>query len=303
HMRRVPLADDVRPALIARGTPGFSGADLSNLVNEAALFSARANLKVVTMEQFERAKDKIYMGAERRSMVMSDKEKKMTAYHEAGHAIVGFVVPEHDPVYKVTIIPRGRALGLTWYLPEGDRYSTSKLQLQGRIASMFGGRIAEELIFGADGVTTGASNDIERATDLARSMVTKWGLSDRLGPLSYAEEEGEVFLGRSITQHKSVSDKTADVIDEEIRRVIDENYTNAKQILVSNMDKLHAMADALVKYETIDDSQIADIMAGRVPKPPEGWDDAGGGPGGKPVVGETPKVANTPPIGTPAGQH
>ena len=303
HMRRVPLADDVRPALIARGTPGFSGADLSNLVNEAALFSARANLKVVTMEQFERAKDKIYMGAERRSMVMSEKEKKMTAYHEAGHAIVGFVVPEHDPVYKVTIIPRGRALGLTWYLPEGDRYSTSKLQLQGRIASMFGGRIAEELIFGADGVTTGATNDIERATDLARSMVTKWGLSDRLGPLSYAEEEGEVFLGRSITQHKSVSDKTADTIDEEIRRVIDENYANAKKILVANMDKLHAMADALVKYETIDDSQIGDIMAGRVPKPPEGWDDVGGGSGGKPAVADAPEVPGTPPIGTPAGQH
>ncbi len=303
HMRRVPLADDVRPALIARGTPGFSGADLSNLVNEAALFSARANLKVVTMEQFERAKDKIYMGAERRSMVMSDKEKKMTAYHEAGHAIVGFVVPEHDPVYKVTIIPRGRALGLTWYLPEGDRYSTSKLQLQGRIASMFGGRIAEELIFGADGVTTGATNDIERATDLARSMVTKWGLSDRLGPLSYAEEEGEVFLGRSITQHKSVSDKTADTIDEEIRRVIDENYANAKKILVANMDKLHAMADALVKYETIDDTQIGDIMAGRVPKPPEGWDDVGGGSGGKPAVADAPEVPSTPPIGTPAGQH
>jgi cell division protease FtsH len=303
HMRRVPLADDVRPALIARGTPGFSGADLSNLVNEAALFAARANLKVVTMEQFERAKDKIYMGAERRSMVMSDKEKKMTAYHEAGHAIVGFVVPEHDPVYKVTIIPRGRALGLTWYLPEGDRYSTSKLQLQGRIASMFGGRIAEELIFGADGVTTGATNDIERATDLARSMVTKWGLSDRLGPLSYAEEEGEVFLGRSITQHKSVSDKTADTIDEEIRRVIDENYANAKRILVDNMDKLHAMADALIKYETIDDQQIGDIMAGRVPKPPEGWDDVGGGSGGKPAVADAPEIPATPPIGTPAGQH
>ena len=302
-MRRVPLADDVRPALIARGTPGFSGADLSNLVNEAALFSARANLKLVTMEQFERAKDKIYMGAERRSMVMSDKEKKMTAYHEAGHAIVGFIVPEHDPVYKVTIIPRGRALGLTWYLPEGDRYSTSKLQLQGRIASMFGGRIAEELIFGADGVTTGATNDIERATDLARSMVTKWGLSDRLGPLSYAEEEGEVFLGRSITQHKSVSDKTADTIDEEIRRVIDENYANAKRILVANMDKLHAMADALVKYETIDDKQIGDIMAGREPKPPEGWDDVGGGSGGKPAVADAPELPNTPPIGTPAGQH
>jgi cell division protease FtsH len=302
HMRRVPLADDVRPALIARGTPGFSGADLSNLVNEAALFAARANLKLVTMEQFERAKDKIMMGTERRSMVMTDAEKRMTAYHEAGHAIVGVTVPEHDPVYKVTIIPRGRALGITQFLPEQDRYSLSKRRLHSTIATLFGGRIAEEIIFGADAVTTGASNDIERATDLARNMVTKWGLSDRLGPLAYAEEEGEVFLGRSVTQHKKVSDKTAHEIEEEVRRVIDENYGQARQILQTNLDKLHAMAEALVKYETIDESQIKDIMAGREARPPEGWDDAGGGPGGKPAAVDTGERGKTP-IGTPAGQH
>ena len=300
HMRRVPLGDDVRPALIARGTPGFSGADLSNLVNEAALFAARANLKLVTMEQFERAKDKIMMGAERRSMVMTDAEKKMTAYHEAGHAIVGVTVPEHDPVYKVTIIPRGRALGVTQFLPEQDRYSLSKRRLESSIATLFGGRIAEEIIFGADAVTTGASNDIERATDLARSMVTKWGLSDRLGPLAYAEEEGEVFLGRSVTQHKKVSEKTAHEIEEEVRRVIDTNYGHAREILQTNLDKLHSMAQALIKYETIDESQIRDIMAGRDPKPPEGWDDAGGG--GKPAVVDAGERAKAP-LGTPAGQH
>jgi cell division protease FtsH len=303
-MRRVPLGDDVKPALIARGTPGFSGADLSNLVNEAALFAARANLKLVTMDQFEKAKDKIYMGAERRSMVMSDKEKLNTAYHESGHAIVGFSLPEHDPVYKVTIIPRGRALGLTWYLPEGDTYSTSKRQLEGRVASLFGGRVAEELVFGAEGVTTGASNDIERATSLARNMVTKWGLSDRLGPLAYAEEEGEVFLGRSVTQHKQVSDETARLIDIEVRRVVDTAYSRARDILVEHRDKLDAMAEALVKYETIDDEQIKDIMAGRAPKPPEGWDDAGSnGPGGKPVVDDPAARPSKGPIGKPAGQH
>jgi cell division protease FtsH len=217
HMRRVPLADDVKPSIIARGTPGFSGADLANLVNEAALFAARANRRVVSMDEFERAKDKIMMGAERRSMVMSEEEKKLTAYHEAGHAIVGLSVPEHDPVYKVTIIPRGRALGVTMFLPEQDRYSTSKRRLESRIATLFGGRVAEEVVFGKDSITTGASNDIERATDIARSMVTKWGLSDKLGPQTYAEDEGEVFLGRSVTQHKQVSDVTAHVIDEEIR--------------------------------------------------------------------------------------
>ncbi len=300
HMRKVPLADDVKPAYIARGTPGFSGADLANLVNEAALFAARANKRIVGMDEFERAKDKIYMGAERRSMVMSDEEKRMTAYHEAGHAIVGHVVPEHDPVYKVTIIPRGRALGLTWYLPEGDRYSTSRRRLESHIASLFGGRCAEELIFGADGVTTGASNDIERATDLARNMVTKWGLSNKLGPLTYSEENGEVFLGRQVTQHKQVSDETAHVIDEEIRRVIDANYTRAKEILQANIDKLHIMADALVKYETIDEQQIKDIMAGKTPKPPADWDDSVGTPTPKRPEGEAEGGGA---IGSPAGQH
>ncbi len=298
HMRKLPLSDDVKPALIARGTPGFSGADLSNLVNEAALFAARANLKLVTMEQFERAKDKIMMGAERRSMVMTEAEKRMTAYHEAGHAIVGVTVPEHDPVYKVTIIPRGRALGVTQFLPEQDRYSLSRRRIESSIATLFGGRIAEELIFGADAVTTGASNDIERATELARNMVTRWGLSDKLGPLTYAEEAGEVFLGRSVTQHKQVSDVTAHTIDEEIRRVIEVNYKRARTVLETNIDKLHAMAEALVKYETIDDNQIKDIMEGRKPKPPEGWDDSGGS-GGKPVIVEAP----APALGTPAGQH
>ncbi|MES1195990.1 MAG: ATP-dependent zinc metalloprotease FtsH [Steroidobacter sp.] len=297
HMRKLPLADDVKPQLIARGTPGFSGADLANLVNEAALFAARSNRKLVTMMEFEKAKDKIYMGAERKSMVMSDKEKRMTAYHEAGHAIVGWVVPEHDPVYKVTIIPRGRALGLTWYLPEADRYSTSRLQLESRIASLFGGRVAEELVFGADGVTTGASNDIERATEIARNMVTKWGLSDKLGPLAYSEEEGEVFLGRSVTQHKQVSDETAHVIDVEVRRVIDTAYKSARDILVANRDRLDAMAEALIKYETIDDQQIKDIMAGNEPRPPQDWDDTPSA--GKPRE----RDQSDTPIGKPASQH
>jgi cell division protease FtsH len=279
HMRKVPIADDVKPALIARGTPGFSGADLANLVNEAALFAARSNHRTVGMDMFEKAKDKIMMGAERRSMVMSDKEKLNTAYHESGHAIVGVNLPEHDPVYKVTIIPRGRALGVTFFLPEEDRYSYSKQRLESQIASLFGGRLAEELAFGPDAVTTGASNDIERATALARNMVTKWGLSDRLGPLSYAEEEGEVFLGRSVTQHKQVSDETAHVIDVEVRRVIDTAYNRARDILVKHRDKLDAMADALVKYETIDDQQIKEIMSGKPPTPPEGWD-SGLGPTG-----------------------
>src|SRR6187399_1622831 len=259
HMRKLPLAEDVRPSVIARGTPGFSGADLANLVNEAALFAARANRRTVTMDEFERAKDKIMMGAERRSMVMDEQEKKLTAYHEAGHAIVGLSVPEHDPVYKVTIIPRGRALGITMFLPETDRYSTSKRRLESRIATLFGGRIAEEIIFGPESVTTGASNDIERATEIARNMVTRWGLSDRLGPLTYAEEDGEVFLGRSVTQHKQVGEKTRDAIDEEVRRVIDTNYQHAKGILEREVEKLHRMAEALIKYETIDEEQIRDI--------------------------------------------
>jgi len=299
HMRKVPLGDDVKPALIARGTPGFSGADLANLVNEAALFAARANKRIVGMDEFERAKDKIMMGAERRSMVMTEQEKRMTAYHEAGHAIVGISVPEHDPVYKVTIIPRGRALGVTQFLPEQDRYSMSKRRIESGIATLFGGRIAEELIYGVDAVTTGASNDIERATDLARSMVTKWGLSDKLGPLTYSEASGEVFLGRSVTQTKQVSEETAAVIDQEVRRVIESNYDRARDILQTHIDKLHAMADALIKYETIDDGQIKDIMAGRPPSPPSGWDDtvpsgpAGGAPRPAPQPGS---------IGPPAGE-
>ncbi|MEJ1964790.1 MAG: ATP-dependent zinc metalloprotease FtsH [Gammaproteobacteria bacterium] len=296
HMRRVPLAEDVKPGLIARGTPGFSGADLANLVNEAALFAARANKRIVGMDEFERAKDKIMMGAERRSMVMTEAEKRMTAYHEAGHAIVGMTVPEHDPVYKVTIIPRGRALGVTQFLPEQDRYSLSKRRIESSIATLFGGRVAEELIFGPESVTTGASNDIERATDLARNMVTKWGLSDKLGPLTYTEESGEVFLGRSVTQHKQVSDGTAQAIDEEVRRVVESNYRRAKEILDAALDKLHAMAEALIKYETIDDQMLKDIMEGRAPRPPADWDDT--------LTNKPPKAPSEgPSIGSPAGQH
>jgi cell division protease FtsH len=297
HMRKVPISEDVRPAIIARGTPGFSGADLMNLVNEAALFAARANRRFVTMEEFERAKDKIMMGAERRSLVMSDQERLNTAYHEAGHAIVGMSLPEHDPVYKVTIIPRGRALGVTMFLPEEDRYSYSRRRLQNQIASLFGGRIAEELRFGPDSVTTGAANDIERATNLARNMVTKWGLSDKLGPLSYMEDAGEVFLGRSVTQHKQVSDVTAHVIDEEIRRVIDTAYGQARQILVDNRDKLDTMAAALIRFETIDEHQIRDIMEGRAPREPQDWEESGASGG---------RAAAAPPsepvIGPPASQ-
>jgi len=273
HMRKVALGDDVKANIIARGTPGFSGADLANLVNEAALFAARADKKFVTMEDFERAKDKIMMGAERKSMVMSEAEKKLTAYHESGHAIVGRMMPKHDPVYKVTIIPRGRALGVTMFLPEEDRLSYSKAYLESQLCSLFGGRIAEVLIFGEDAVTTGASNDIERATKIARSMVTKWGLSEKLGPLTYGEDEGEVFLGHSVTQHKNVSDETAHLIDSEIRNVIDRNYSRAEQILKDNMDKLHVMAEALMKYETIDSHQIDEIMEGKIPGPPADWDD------------------------------
>jgi cell division protease FtsH len=272
HMRKVPLADNVKPSVIARGTPGFSGADLANLVNEAALFAARSGKRLVDMQDFERAKDKIMMGAERKSMVMSEDEKKLTAYHEAGHAIVGLSVPEHDPVYKVSIIPRGRALGVTMFLPEEDRYSYTKTRLESQISSLFGGRLAEILIFGEDKVTTGASNDIERATDIARNMVTRWGMSARLGPLAYIEEEGEVFLGRSVTQHKNVSDETATMIDDEVRQIIETNYARAKNILVTNMDKLHKMAECLMKYETIDRPQIDAIMRGEEPPPPEGWE-------------------------------
>ncbi len=308
HMGKVPLGDDVKPALIARGTPGFSGADLANLVNEAALFAARFDKRTVDMSEFESAKDKIMMGAERKSMVMSDAEKNLTAYHEAGHAIVGRLVPEHDPVYKVSIIPRGRALGVTMFLPEEDRYSHSKKRLESQLSSLYGGRIAEEMIFGADAVTTGASNDIERATDIARSMVTRWGLSDKLGPLTYSEEEGEVFLGRSVTQHKQMSDETAHAIDEEIRALIDRNYQRARGLLEEHDDKLHAMAKALMKYETIDSTQIDEIMAGREPGDPSGWgDDNGkpkaGGDDGKSSDETVKKETKDGSIGGPAGEH
>ncbi|MAT84370.1 MAG: ATP-dependent metalloprotease [Gammaproteobacteria bacterium] len=302
HMRKVPLADDVDPAIIARGTPGFSGADLSNLVNEAALFAARAGKRLVNMDMFDKAKDKIMMGAERKSMVMSEKEKRNTAYHEAGHAIVGRLVPDHDPVYKVTIIPRGRALGVTMFLPEEDRYSFSRQTIISQICSLFGGRIAEEMILGPEYVTTGASNDIERATQLARNMVTKWGLSERLGPIQYAEDDGEPFLGMSASyRSKQFSDETAKTIDQEVRRVIDECYTTAKRLLEENEDKLHMMADALIEYETISAEQIDDIMAGAKPRAP------GDIPPPPPAAGGTPDArpddSGERPIGGPAEEH
>ncbi|SFM96070.1 ATP-dependent zinc metalloprotease FtsH [Dokdonella immobilis] len=300
HMRKVPLGSDVEPLTIARGTPGFSGADLANLVNEAALFAARGNSRDVSMNDFERAKDKIMMGAERRSMIMSDDEKKLTAYHEAGHAIIGRLVPDHDPVYKVTIIPRGRALGVTMYLPENDRYSYNKENIISRLCSLYGGRVAEELIFGPDKVTTGASNDIERATKMARNMVTKWGLSDKLGPIAYGEEEDEVFLGRSVTQHKNVSDETARRIDEEVREILDRAYARSTELLTENMSKLHVMAEALLQYETIDARQIEEIMNGQDVSPPKGWtDDSGKGPGSG-TGGAKPRGES--PIGGPAVQ-
>ncbi|MBB6185747.1 ATP-dependent zinc metalloprotease FtsH [Rhodanobacter sp. MP7CTX1] len=271
HMRKVPTASDVNAMTIARGTPGFSGADLANLVNEAALFAARENAREVRMVHLDKARDKILMGTERRSMAMSEDEKKLTAYHEAGHAIVGRLVPEHDPVYKVTIIPRGRALGVTMYLPEGDKYSINRVAIQSQLCSLYGGRVAEELIFGADKVTTGASNDIERATKMARNMATKWGLSDELGPITYGEDEDEVFLGRSVTQHKSISNETASKIDEVVRGILDRAYARSKELLTANLEKLHTMAELLLQYETIDAHQIDDIMAGREPGPPADW--------------------------------
>jgi len=310
HMKKVPLADGVEPVLIARGTPGFSGADLANLVNEAALFAARRNQRLVSMEEFELAKDKIMMGAERKSMVMSEKEKRNTAYHESGHAIVGRLMPEHDPVYKVSIIPRGRALGVTMFLPEEDKYSHSKRFLISSICSLFGGRIAEELTLGFDGVTTGASNDIERATSLARNMVTRWGLSEKLGPLQYDTDSEEPFLGRSAGQAQTVySPETAQRIDEEVRNIIDSCYEKAKQILVDNREKLDLMAEALMKYETIDRYQIDDIMEGREPRPPKGW--GGSGPTGgvkadEPETAPEPKASDDghhPGVGRPAGEH
>ena len=274
HMRKVPIDDDVKANITARGTPGFSGADLANLVNEAALFAARAGRRLVTMEEFEKAKDKIMMGAERKSMVMSEKEKLNTAYHEAGHAIVGRLMPDHDPVYKVSIIPRGRALGVTMFLPVEDRYSISKQHILSNICSLYGGRIAEEMTLGKDGVTTGASNDIQRATEMARNMVTKWGLSDELGPLLYFEEEAEVFLGRSAAmQPKTISSDTAIAIDKEVRKIIDTCYKKAEKLLENNKDKLELMKDALMEYETIDALQIDDIMEGKAPRPPADWSD------------------------------
>jgi cell division protease FtsH len=304
HMRKIPVADDVKASVIARGTPGFSGADLANLVNESALFAARGNKRVVDMDDLEKAKDKIMMGAERRSMVMSEDEKRLTAYHEAGHAIVGRLVPEHDPVHKVSIIPRGRALGVTLFLPEEDRYSYTKQRLESQISSLFGGRIAEEIIFGADSVTTGAQNDIHRATDIARNMVTKWGLSERLGPLTYGEDEQEIFLGHSVTQHKNVSDETTHVIDEEVRNFIDRNYERSRRLITDNLDKLHAMAAALMKYETIDHEQIDDIMLGKPPRPPRDWiEDEGRRPRGGTQAGPDTAAKGEGPIGGPAGEH
>jgi cell division protease FtsH len=303
HMRKVPLGEDVEPAKIARGTPGFSGADLANLVNEAALFAARAGVRKVGMQQFELAKDKIMMGAERKSMVMSESEKRNTAYHEAGHAIVGRLMPEHDPVYKVSIIPRGRALGVTMFLPEEDRYSHSRRYIISSICSLFGGRIAEEITLGKDGVTTGASNDIQRATKMARRMVTQWGLSERMGPLMYDEAEEEVFLGRSAGQnHSSVSGETAKQIDEEVRSIIDDCYATAKRILEENLDKLHMMADALMHYETIDSDQIDDIMAGKEPREPSDWGGTSGGDSSAKKAEEKAET-KTSPIGGPAGEH
>ncbi|MBB6542244.1 cell division protease FtsH [Thalassotalea piscium] len=274
HMRKVPLGDDVKASVIARGTPGFSGADLANLVNEAALFAARSDRRTVSMDEFEKAKDKILMGAERRSMVMSESEKEMTAYHEAGHAIVGRLMPDHDPVYKVSIIPRGRALGVTMYLPEQDRFSHSKQHLESNISSLYGGRIAEEMIYGFDKVSTGASNDIERATQLARKMVTQWGFSEKMGPMLFAEEEGEVFLGRTSAKSLHMSDETAKAIDAEIKDFVNRNYARAEKVLKENIDILHAMKDALMHYETIDAGQIDDLMERReVRKPAAEWDD------------------------------
>jgi cell division protease FtsH len=286
HMRKVPVSDNVEPSVIARGTPGFSGADLANLVNEAALFAARGNKRLVAMEEFEKAKDKIMMGSERKSMVMTEEEKTNTAYHEAGHAIVGRLVPEHDPVYKVSIIPRGRALGVTMYLPEQDKYSHSKQHLESMISSLYGGRIAEEMTLGEAGVTTGASNDIERASDIARKMVTQWGLSSKMGPLLYAEEEGEVFLGRSSSGSIRMSNQTALAIDEEVKDIINRNYARAEKILKDNADILEAMKDALMKYETIDAKQVDDLMERREVRPPADWDDRRPSDGDKPSGGK-----------------
>jgi len=300
HMRKVPLSDQVEASIIARGTPGFSGADLANLVNEAALFAARANRRLVTNEEFEKARDKILMGAERKTMVMSDKEKQNTAYHEAGHAIVGRLVPEHDPVHKVTIIPRGRALGVTQFLPEEDKYSLSKRALESQLCSLFGGRIAEEMTLGFDGVTTGASNDIERATQIARNMVTKWGLSEKLGPLHYGEEDPQ-----AMGSPKNYSMAISNAIDEEVREIMDKTYGHAKQLLEENRDILESMKDALMEYETIDSEQVDDLMSRRKVRPPRDWHNPDNGSDGGSTVSpksQNDKGANDP-IGGPAGEH
>jgi cell division protease FtsH len=289
HMRKVPVAPDVRPDIIARGTPGFSGADLANLVNEAALFAARGNKRLVDMEDFERAKDKIMMGAERRSMVMTEDERRTTAYHESGHAVVAKLQPKADPVHKVTIIPRGRALGLTMQLPEQDRYAYDREYLLNRIAVLFGGRIAEEVFMNQ--MTTGASNDFERATQMARDMVTRYGMSDALGPMVYGENEGEVFLGRSVTTHKNMSEATLQKVDQEIRRIIDQQYSLARKALEDNRDKVEAMAQALLEWETLDAEQIQDIMEGKSPRPP------------KPVTPNAPRPPASPAAGGGAAEQ
>jgi len=311
HMRKVPIDDRVVASVIARGTPGFSGADLANLVNEAALFAARAGRRLVSMEEFEKAKDKIMMGAERKSMVMSEKERLNTAYHEAGHAIVGRLSPEHDPVYKVSIIPRGRALGVTMFLPEEDRYSLSRQSIISQICSLYGGRVAEEMTLGKEGVTTGASNDIQRATEMARNMVTKWGLSEKLGPLLYSEDEGEVFLGRSAaSQSKTVSSDTAIAIDKEVREIIDVCYGKATKILESNRDILDMMKDALMEYETIDADQINDLMERKKPRLPADWSDSDNNDAGSMNTEEVESSGKkekdskgSGKIGGPAGEH
>ncbi|CAA9889939.1 protease, ATP-dependent zinc-metallo [Candidatus Methylobacter favarea] len=301
HIKKVPAAADVQLKYIARGTPGFSGADLANIVNEAALFAARSSKHEVTMSDLEKAKDKILMGAERHTMVMTEDDKLLTAYHEAGHCIVGQSSLDHDPVYKVSIMPRGRALGITMFLPEKDQYSASKRKLESQIASLFGGRIAELMIYGGDRVTTGASNDIERATELARSMVTRWGFSDKLGPLVYGEEDGQPFMGHPGTQGKAVSINVAHMIDEEIRSVIDRNYQRAENILREKIDILHKMAEALMKWETIDSSQIEDLLAGKDPRPPKDEKDLSTRTDFKKPDKPDVKPANTN-INKPAGQ-
>ncbi len=294
HMRRIPLDIDIDASIIARGTPGFSGADLANLVNEAALFAARGSKRVVSMVEFEKAKDKIMMGAERRSMVMTEEQKESTAYHEAGHAIIGRLVPEHDPVHKVTIIPRGRALGVTFFLPEGDQISSSRQKLESQISTLYGGRLAEEIIYGVDSVSTGASNDIKVATSIARNMVTQWGFSEKLGPLLYAEEEGEVFLGRSVAKAKHMSEDTARLIDQEVKAIVDRNYLRARQILMDNLDILHSMKDALMKYETIDAPQIDDLMNRTTVRPPAGWEGDNKNGGNSSNRHNTPSPQQTP---------